>query len=444
MINRLRLSNFKAFQELDIQLRPLTFLVGPNNTGKSSIIAAIRLLAQTLDAADPRVALLLDGPLGDFGTFRDVVHGNRTQTSFEIEVGGIEKEGLYIREPDGPPVEWAVRTEFRYRSKRRQLILGEVELADEQGHILTVSYVPGSDRHIIKKLAGVEIPARFRSTQSADLRMSNFLPVLFYYRRAEPPYGGLIDMDVLRDVDLRVDRVTWALRRSLATSEYISAMREPPARTYHQTGEGRARIGAAGENWAGILVLDSSRSGAGTRNLIAKTGEWLQDAGMADGIALNWLSDRHYEVKVRHPITGEAENLADVGQGNSQVIPVLIGGLRLGKESLYMVEEPEIHLHPQAQAELGDYFVGLNHDGINVLVETHSEYLLLRVQQWVAAGDIDPDNVAFYKVYAGRGGQKRTKKLTLDSEARFKQSMGKGFFPQRLSEARKLARLRAK
>lgn len=76
MLEKLQLTDCKAFHELVVNLRPLTVLLGPNNSGKSSIIAPIRLLAQTATSADPRVPLLLDGPLGDFGTYRDLVYGN--------------------------------------------------------------------------------------------------------------------------------------------------------------------------------------------------------------------------------------------------------------------------------------------------------------------------------------------------------------------------------
>src|SRR5215207_11230520 len=68
VIRRLQLSDFKAFHDLRLDFAPLTILLGPNNSGKSSIIAAVRLLAQTMQSADPDLPLLLDGPMGDFGT----------------------------------------------------------------------------------------------------------------------------------------------------------------------------------------------------------------------------------------------------------------------------------------------------------------------------------------------------------------------------------------
>jgi len=446
VLTKLQVSDFKAFQELNLEIRPLTILLGPNNTGKSSIIAPIRLLAQTIKSADPGIALRLDGPFGDFGTFRDIVFGNESSTSFAIELSGVSKLPPFrARHQDKSTVRWSLRAEFGYRSRRRQLVLKEVTVSDEDGHLLTAAYVAASDRHVIVRALGKEIPSSHRGRTAKLLELMNFAPYFMIYREREGAkvLGGLLNEAQLDSLSDRVETAVWAARQTLRSTEYIGGMRVPPERTYHQTGEGRAAIGAAGENWTGILVADSSRAGGSSQKLRSRLGSWLKDAGLASEVRFNWLSDRHYEVQIRHPVTREYENIADVGQGNSQVIPVLLGGLRLKPESLYMVEEPEIHLHPRAQSELGEFFNSLRASGVHSIIETHSEYLLLRVQQHVAAGHLDPADVAFYYTYASpRSRKKRVKMLTLDENARFEQNISGGFFPERLNEARKLARLR--
>lgn len=445
MITGLQLRDFKAFKSLDIELRPLTILLGPNNTGKSSVLAPIRLLAQTIGATDRSIALLLDGQYGDFGTFKDIVHGNRASARFQITLSGENKDLPFHSRKESEPLSWTLRTEFGYRSRRRQLVLNEVEMSDQQGHVLTASYVPESDRHVVTRINDRDVPASSRAKTAKILGLFHFVP--FFTYAGDVNYsqilGGSVTEEEFSAIDDRVDDISWGVRHSLGSIEYIGSMRAPPERTYHQTGEGRSRIGATGENWAGMLVLDSSRAGKGSRRLVSSLNSWLKGAGLASEVKVNWLSDRHYEIQIRHPVTREAENLADVGQGNSQVIPVILGGLRLQEGALYLVEEPEIHLHPRAQAELGDYFASLRQTGIHALIETHSEYLVLRVQQRVAAGEIPPKDVAFYYTHATSKGRKTIRKLTLDSEARFQQSLPNGFFPERLEEARKLARLRA-
>lgn len=442
VITDIHLDGFKAFKSLDLEIRPITVLLGPNNTGKSSIISSIRLLAQTLQAADPSITLLLDGAFGDFGTFRDIVFGNKSSSSFQIGLSGTSSGRPF--EELGEERVWHMTATFGYRSRRKQLVLSEIEISDEIGHVLTGTYVPDSDRHVVTRLNGKEVPKTYRGRTAAGFGLNHFLPYLAMYRdpNVYRRMAALVGTDEIDAVDLRADWVRHGVSQALNSVEYLGGMRVPPERTYHQTGQGTAHIGATGENWTGMLVLDSSRSGRGSKRLQAQIGAWLRRAGLASEIKLNWLSDRHYEIQIRHPITREVENLADVGQGNSQAIPVLLGGLRLRGGSLYMVEEPEIHLHPQAQAELADFFVSLRKAGVNSIIETHSEYLVIGLQQQVAAGKINPNDVAFYYTSAARR-QKRAKLLTLDRDARFEQSLDGGFFPQRLEEARKLARLRA-
>ncbi len=133
----------------------------------------------------------------------------------------------------------------------------------------------------------------------------HFLPHAMFYRRATRDQQTLDELFTpaeLDDLASRTDGAVWGLRSSLLTVEYISSKRAPPERTYHQTGEGRQRIGARGENWAGILVLDSSRRGGATDDLAKRLNQWLASAGLASEVRLNWLSGRHYEVQIRHPV----------------------------------------------------------------------------------------------------------------------------------------------
>src|SRR4051812_26501989 len=86
-LTKLVLRWFRAFEFQSIQLAPLTVFVGPNNSGKSSILSAPRLLQQTLQSIDPKVPLAL----GEFGTFRDVAYGNQITRALGITLGSRHK-----------------------------------------------------------------------------------------------------------------------------------------------------------------------------------------------------------------------------------------------------------------------------------------------------------------------------------------------------------------
>ena len=153
----------------------------------------------------------------------------------------------------------------------------------------------------------------------------------------------------------------------------------------------------------------------------------MKKSGIAGDLKVHSLSDRHYEIHDRHPITGEYSNFADVGYGNSQVIPVLIAGYNLRPGDTLLTEQPEIHLHPKAQAELGDFFCDLHQMRVQSFVETHSEHLVLRLQEQVVNGTIPYNDIAFDYVYA-KESESNCKNDAGPARA-IQRSVAGGFFP---------------
>lgn len=436
MINELFLQEFKAFSRERIELRPLTVLVGENNSGKSSVMAAIRLMAQTVQSTDPSIPILLDGPFGEYGSYRDIVHGNHRGRPFRL---GLTVPFLPMGasprriKADRPPVTFEV--EFKYRTQRRETIVREAKYWYGDKQVLGVSRTSDLERNYISYLGGRSFAATARSEASRSLSMQNFLPTVF------PTYSGPNELaEAVRESNQTVRRCQTSVRRALQSVDVLGAMRQPPQRTYLHSGSVGNRVGVAGENWGPLVAIaESERSRAG---YMSRVRRWLKSAGVAAQVDLKWLSDRHFEIIVTNPSSGETQNLSDVGRGTSQVLPVLIGGYRLASGQTYLVEEPEIHLHPRAQAALGDYFLDLCNRGVQSIVETHSEYLIMRIQQHVAAGKIDPKDVVFYYVSSSRDG-KSIKPIFLDENAVFENVIPGGFFPQRREEAARLVRARS-
>jgi predicted ATPase len=137
-------------------------------------------------------------------------------------------------------------------------------------------------------------------------------------------------------------------------------------------------------------------------------------------------------------------NIADMGEGVSQLLPIVASVLSARNETCLLVEQPEIHLHPAAQATLGDLFVenvGKEHRR-QFIVETHSEHLLLRVRRRVAERRIDPKDVGVLLVERGRI-QPSVKLLELNGEGSFLE-WPKGFFEEGYRESLSLAQATAK
>jgi hypothetical protein len=409
-INRLVLKNFRAFERAEINLAPLTILIGPNNSGKSSILSAIRLLSQTMQNPDRGLVLLW----GELGTFRDVVHKNKATRiiGVEFEYGSGRSRA-------------SIELNFRYAAQRREVVLKDFTLRDLNGKkVISTLYSLESESQVLRKLLDVPADA---IKKSRPLGRNHFLPDLFPLRvgvRGEALWK-------VQDLIVRASRILRSVR-------YIGPMRVAPLRVFPFSGERPSMLSREGVGMSEMLVADYFRKGNEKRVLTNRVKAWLEKAQIAKDIQIKAFSDRHYEIKLQHPVTNEIENLADVGFGLSQVMPVVVAGYQLRHPSVFMVEQPELHLHPRAQADLGDFFLEMYQSGHQCIIETHSEHLLMRLQRYIASGLIPARAVAVNFV-SSQSDRKTVQRLTMNSRAQFKK-WPKGFFEERLEEAVAIAR----
>ena len=89
-------------------------------------------------------------------------------------------------------------------------------------------------------------------------------------------------------------------------------------------------------------------------------------------------------------------SVADVGFGVSQVLPVLVALLVAEPGQLVYIEQPELHLHPRAQVKLAEIIADAANRGVRVVIETHSDLLLLGIQTLVAKGELATDKVILH------------------------------------------------
>ena len=121
---------------------------------------------------------------------------------------------------------------------------------------------------------------------------------------------------------------------------------------------------------------------------------------------------REYEVLIQTRASMLKDvNLTDVGFGVSQVLPVVVGCFYPTPGSTVIMEQPELHLHPRVQANMADLFIDAIHARedytdrrIQLIVESHSEHLLRRIQRGIAEKELSNDEVALYFCEAGPWG----------------------------------------
>ena len=115
-------------------------------------------------------------------------------------------------------------------------------------------------------------------------------------------------------------------------------------------------------------------------------------------IKYNNLDGARYELRVMNKKSGVESSINDVGFGVSQFLPVIVGDLQLDQTGTMFVAQPEIHLHPSIQANLGNYFVDESNNGKQYIIETHSEYLLNRIRLLIVEGKISEEDVNLFFV----------------------------------------------
>lgn len=446
MITKIVLENYRAFENAKVELSNINLFFGPNNSGKSSLISVINVLSQTLQSPDSDIPILLNGKFEDLGTYVDMVFANDVSRKIKVGIQGEFRiaERIVTGRKRGPSTIEIVERElhpywldvtFSYMKQRHELILEKTELKTENGDLLfrtRRSKMLG--RQKVEELS-LE-PRQPKERADRALHMMNFMPMWTRYLWMR--HGDKRDIRNYRNVREYTD----SLHNYLSNLEFVGPFRAYPERLYFHSGESPLHVGKHGEKAIDILVADEKRRGKKKKGITNSVSEWISEAKIAKSIEVYTLTDRHLEILVENIETNEVENLADTGFGCSQVLPIIVAGVNCEPNSLLIVQQPEIHLHPNAQAALGTFLYKVAQKGVQIIVETHSEHILLRLQSHVASGEMKADSLnVYYYDSDNRRKTKIIKRLPVGEDGLFTENWPRGFFPERLAEAKRLAKL---
>lgn len=397
-LTSLKLKNFKSFADTnEVTLAPLSLIFGRNNTGKSSLLQSLSLLRQTLDAPEYGARLNLRGPLYAAGSYADVVHQHRSKEHI------VMRFGLEYPRPRRRPA----LVEFEFGSDEPQpprLVRLMIESPDSEPVVVRRGRGAGGpyELSIGDEVLGGERKAEFR------FPLNRFLPLI----GPEPSAGGNRSRERAR----AVARIALGeFSEVLQGLRMVGAFRRQPERRYEFLGRALDRIDAAGEDVVNALIEDATRKRR-RGELTASVNRWLRQVGKVRLLPLRRISRaaRLFEVRLRDTDSGRWANFADVGFGIGQALPVIVEGLRTPPGGLFIVQEPEIHLHPDAQLAMADFLVDLVREGRRVVAETHSEHLLLRVRHQVLKDRLSPSDLSVIYVEKTKSGTSHTRRLSVD------------------------------
>jgi hypothetical protein len=217
--------------------------------------------------------------------------------------------------------------------------------------------------------------------------------VVAYYQNA----------DFIQELNLRHEKLFQSLF-------YLGPLRTKAERLYSWGGVNPESVGFSGENTvAAILSARNRRLSLGNKRFTKPFEEVvalkLKQMGLIEEFNVNSISEQRqeYEVKVRTKGSKDWVDLPDVGFGISQVLPVLVECFYAPPDSIILMEQPEIHLHPKAQSALADVMIDVINSkengadrNIQLIIETHSEHFLRRLQRRIAEDAVPQHKVSAY------------------------------------------------
>jgi predicted ATPase len=135
------------------------------------------------------------------------------------------------------------------------------------------------------------------------------------------------------------------------------------------------------------------------QTLEERVAHWLKELGLIHDFKVEPIAEGNsiYQVRVQKTPSSAQVLITDVGFGVSQILPVLVLCYYVPEGSIILLEQPEIHLHPSVQSGLADVFIdAVKNRNVQIVVESHSEHLLRRLQRRIAEEVMTPSRTALY------------------------------------------------
>ena len=442
MLKSLEFSNLKSWggpHRLDFGR--ITGLFGANSSGKSSIIHLLLLLKQTVESPDSTLVLNFGGTINeyvDFGSFVDIVTDHDSKRNISFSLQWTPNSAARLRSSDhlvfastikaiqrrrGEEVvvnrlRYDVHVKPRFFPAYTQKFNGSVSMEATRGPRggYTIQTILGDGTVFQPK-------RNLRDFGPTGLHRIPAQAIQAIYHEMEKASFAKDDDHFLTQYALNqilreAENGTTQLLQNII---YLGPLRDYPHRNYAWTGATPSTVGHRGEEAIQVLLAETlqrantKRRKRGSRPSRSATIEsvthWLRRLGIAESLSLEQVGRgaRIWEARLHQQDSNSQINLADVGFGVSQVLPVIVALLSAPPGSLVILEHPEIHLHPRIQSELADLLIDVAKSGeIQILLESHSEHLLARIQRRIAEssrekGGLSCEDVRLYFCEQRRG-----------------------------------------
>ena len=443
---------FAGRQEFNI--RPLTFLVGENSTGKSTVLGCMQALGGFVADLSSQIRFSFDvnkGPY-DMGVFADIVRdageGARKTRSFDL--------GFEIEEDS---VVSQLHTTLIEQSSGSEPSIARIEVEFDEGSVVCeVVKRKKSERflssiHTMEKKSGVNAKPVFKmKILNTDDLLEIFWAVnhpqeLDFYRMSLEREGGRSNkkhLETLKDFEKFAETVNSRSSRDMPRGRkadisrflppYIvwltsfAPVRAKPLRVYTPKRDTEDPEGSS----VPMTLINLFRK---DKNHWAKIRKSLKSFGESSGLftdinmkPLGESGNDPFQIQLQIESGGPKVNIADVGYGISQILPFLVRVLSSRQKTTFLVQQPEVHLHPKGQAALCSLFTNIaKKHNRSFVIETHSDYMIKRARIEIMKGNISPDDVSLIYLEPVKN-KVKVHNITFDENANFSPPKSYGEF----------------
>lgn len=417
---KISINNFKSIGSLsNYEMRPLTILSGTNSSGKSSFIQLLLLLKQTLEIDSSQRPLDLDGKLFKVYDYLDILKGKSQTNKLKIEFSFNKSE---LNKFKGYPVlslydafdDYDLRISFDFEQipSDKKIIVNtfEINISSKDSDVHFIKFENDNAKLNIKTNVAVftsnNLLVENKEYKVKKIGYTSFIPSEFEVEFSVPPFerpDGTMSTEsksIIKEVP-KLEGFKAILTDFFTNLNYLGPLRQAPKDEY-SIGRNNS-VGIEGENVAEVFYQLSNEQTiyyqiiedeASTRfikcedTFLNAVKYWLCERFSLCADIYSRKKADSYVIYVKG-LSGIESTIKHVGFGISQVLPVIVEGLRIKENETLVLEQPEIHLHPKVQSNLTDFLISLIEQGKNVLIETHSDHLITRLRRRIAE---DMDN----------------------------------------------------
>lgn len=408
MLKQLTFNNFKTWDRAELKFGKITGLFGTNSSGKSSLIQFLLLLKQTKEATDRAISIELNGAYTKLGAYKDVIFNHDDTRSLTWSLTFEPRRELSLIDPGGKRTDtFAKGREISINGKIEPRETGAVaNFLEYDVNGVNFKLAPKSEGDTAYELSSEGSDFKFVRTTGRVWQLPGPIKSYAFPDQARTYFQNA---SLLSDLEA-------AFESQIDNVYYLGPLREFPQRDYLWVRSRPMDVGSRGEK--AIDAILAATIAKEKRNRKKKSplrpfqeiiAYWLQEMGLISSFKVSEIAEgsNRWQAKVTVRKGGPEALLTDVGFGVSQVLPVVTLLQYVPEGATVILEQPEIHLHPLAQANLADVIINAAvHRNVQIVVESHSEHLLLRLQRRVAEKAISNKDLQLYFCSAPEGTSK--------------------------------------